>query len=740
MSKAVEGKFSQVDSSYFYRELPKTNCNECGEESCKAFAEKVANQARKMEECPPFLRKRVREDKTERKRLLKALKAENKIYNKEEAYTRANNYGDVIGRLLWLGFSPKKDAEPERHIIVTTEGLALMNQPIFPLKKKWETLTPGARTYPMEKVIDYKKKETFSGLVPFKANFSTTHMFPSSPFLFEVKLIEEKPLAEDNPWISLMSGPRGTLLICFDKNILEPEENRDVKKRVETRVIEVPLTGSTKDSINSFLRLMEYVKNKFDKNRSLTEPTILKNVRRRYSRKFDLEDSLERVEKRLSGYPLNLASEKPKVTKLSSTKNSKHTGKRRGESKKKKTGPKLITWDTSHYEVLRWESDVSELIKIVSKLTGLKINWLKGSWKDELLANKKMLNKNKILVLTGIGSNGKISRKEITAVRNFVADGGALFLSAPEFKGEDTNVLARVFGAEFLWNKIRDEEHHEGNHSDHAIISNFTSHPICKGVKEVCFGDYGGFSIKVKKKAVSIAQTANSSQPPNAVVLAVAEYGRGLVVFFASSTTFKDKYLTMYDNKKLAQNIFSYLSAPPVTLDKTSDENIVIEMPVVPAEESIPTPMEVKPVEQSLPPADIKEEAPVQEKPAIKKPPKPDVSKPKKAEKRPAPEIPVPAPSAEEIEVEMDKLDEKLVLGEIDEVTYEIERIKLMGDLEGLNKLMSEGKINLAKYIEARKIIHSRSSEKLPSVPCSSCGEMLMGIEEFCPNCGEKNK
>jgi ArsR family metal-binding transcriptional regulator len=729
MGKAAGKKRIKLDARYVYSELPKKNCNECGEESCKAFAEKVANYDGEIEECLPLMRKRMRKDKRERKRLLKELEIESQLYSEEEGYVRANNFGEVIGRLVWFG-SFKNGVEPDKHIIVTTEGLAMVAESVYPLKRKWGTIIPGARAYPLKKVIDYKKKETFSGLIPFKENRSL-------PFLFEVKLIQEESKF-DNPWISLMSGPSGSLLIGFDKNSIQPKESVASENLMEFRVIEFPLDGRSKKSIDSFLRLLEYVKSRFDKNQAMNDPLILKNVRRNYCRKFQLEDSLQRVEKRLSGYPLNLTSEKSEETKSSSKKASKGRKKERSKSKRKKAAHRLVTWDTSHYEVLRWERDVTELSKMIKKVTGLKLNWLTGSWKDRLLSDKKMLKKTRILVLTGMDSKGKISNKEVKAIKNFVKEGGALFLSAPTFKGEDTNVLASVFGAEFLWDKIKDEEHHEGKHLDHAIISNFSSHPMCEGVKEVCFGDYGGFPLKIQKKVVSIAQTADSAQPPKAVVMAMAQYGKGSVVFFASSTTFKDKYLVMYDNKKLAANIFSYLSTTPGTPEKTSDKDVTMMPPVTPVEESKAAPIKIEPAVQTLPKSEISVEGLGKEKPVIKRPQKRAVSKQKEVEKIMEPKI--PTPSREEVERIMDKLDEKLVLGEIDEVVYEVERVKLRADIEALNQLMSTGKINLKKYMEARNIIDERLSKKLPRANCSSCGEILMGIEEFCPKCGEKTK
>lgn len=40
-----------------YMLLPKTNCKECGEENCMAFATKVVNREVVIMQCPPLLKK-----------------------------------------------------------------------------------------------------------------------------------------------------------------------------------------------------------------------------------------------------------------------------------------------------------------------------------------------------------------------------------------------------------------------------------------------------------------------------------------------------------------------------------------------------------------------------------------------------------------------------------------------------------------------------------------------------------
>mgnify|MGYP006267490959 CR=1 FL=1 len=40
-----------------YKLLPRTNCKECGEENCMAFATKVVNREVSIDKCPPLLTK-----------------------------------------------------------------------------------------------------------------------------------------------------------------------------------------------------------------------------------------------------------------------------------------------------------------------------------------------------------------------------------------------------------------------------------------------------------------------------------------------------------------------------------------------------------------------------------------------------------------------------------------------------------------------------------------------------------
>jgi acetyl-CoA decarbonylase/synthase complex subunit gamma len=54
-----------------YKLLPKTNCKECGEENCMAFATKIVNREVNIDQCPPLLKKENAKAYNQLKEMLK---------------------------------------------------------------------------------------------------------------------------------------------------------------------------------------------------------------------------------------------------------------------------------------------------------------------------------------------------------------------------------------------------------------------------------------------------------------------------------------------------------------------------------------------------------------------------------------------------------------------------------------------------------------------------------------------
>src|SRR3989337_600179 len=54
-----------------YKLLPKTNCKECGQENCMAFATKIVNREVNIDQCPPLLKKENEKAYNQLKEMLK---------------------------------------------------------------------------------------------------------------------------------------------------------------------------------------------------------------------------------------------------------------------------------------------------------------------------------------------------------------------------------------------------------------------------------------------------------------------------------------------------------------------------------------------------------------------------------------------------------------------------------------------------------------------------------------------
>lgn len=61
---------ARLTAFQIYDFLPKTNCKECGESSCMAFAVKLLNKERKLDECPYLLEDKLKSNHEKLKELL----------------------------------------------------------------------------------------------------------------------------------------------------------------------------------------------------------------------------------------------------------------------------------------------------------------------------------------------------------------------------------------------------------------------------------------------------------------------------------------------------------------------------------------------------------------------------------------------------------------------------------------------------------------------------------------------
>jgi len=69
--KETKGGMKQLSPIDIYTLLPKTNCKECGEDNCMAFATKVVNREVMVDQCPPLLTKKFEKNYLKLKDMLK---------------------------------------------------------------------------------------------------------------------------------------------------------------------------------------------------------------------------------------------------------------------------------------------------------------------------------------------------------------------------------------------------------------------------------------------------------------------------------------------------------------------------------------------------------------------------------------------------------------------------------------------------------------------------------------------
>jgi len=69
--KKAKPKVKELSPIDVYKLLPKTNCKECGEENCMAFATKIVNREVNIDQCPPLLKKEYIKAYSQLKEMLK---------------------------------------------------------------------------------------------------------------------------------------------------------------------------------------------------------------------------------------------------------------------------------------------------------------------------------------------------------------------------------------------------------------------------------------------------------------------------------------------------------------------------------------------------------------------------------------------------------------------------------------------------------------------------------------------
>ena len=163
----------------------------------------------------------------------------------------------------------------------------------------------------------------------------------------------------------------------------------------------------------------------------------------------------------------------------------------------------------------------------------------------------------------GCPVDSRLNQGEIDAILSYVRNGRSLLVlsNAGGDTGNRTNLndLISYFGIKFNTDQVLDPFSNLGVESM-PLLQVSATHPILDNVAEICYRS--GCSLTTGGEALPLIFTSPNSEPPNAPVLAVAEYHKGRVVVIGSYSIFRDALkggIETKDNKRLAINIFRWL-------------------------------------------------------------------------------------------------------------------------------------------------------------------------------------
>jgi hypothetical protein len=180
--------------------------------------------------------------------------------------------------------------------------------------------------------------------------------------------------------------------------------------------------------------------------------------------------------------------------------------------------------------------------------------------------------KDAAVMVFGCPNSSKLRPAEITILKKYVMNGGGLILLS--LSGGDRGLMnnlskiASEFGISFENTAVKDERNNAGLPTM-PIVSDLIAHPSTVDVKDLLIPS--ACSLKVTGKATHIAVTAETADPSRAVVVAIAEPGKGRVMCIGSYEVFrKGGGLKHKGNATFALNAFKWLSGEFQTV-KPSD-------------------------------------------------------------------------------------------------------------------------------------------------------------------------
>jgi hypothetical protein len=233
---------------------------------------------------------------------------------------------------------------------------------------------------------------------------------------------------------------------------------------------------------------------------------------------------------------------------------------------------KKILFDQTQNERGRLESTYSDLGQL------LRDNDFDVEAYTEFMILAKNLKAADVMVF-GCPNSSKIRPAEIEVLQKYVKNGGGLMLLS--LSGGDRGLMNNMskitddFGITFENTAVKDERNNAGLPTM-PIISDIVAHPSTEDVTDILVPS--ACSLRVTGNAKPIAITSDTADPGLAVVIAIAEIGKGRVMALGSYEVFrKGGGLKHKGNSTFALNAFRWLSgelqmAKPSTVAKGQEK------------------------------------------------------------------------------------------------------------------------------------------------------------------------
>jgi len=185
--------------------------------------------------------------------------------------------------------------------------------------------------------------------------------------------------------------------------------------------------------------------------------------------------------------------------------------------------------------------------------------------KNPIPITSSVLANYDIVVFASMFANREISQSEADALVDYVNEGGKLFLVgewnySSQWKNS-FNKVGSAFGITSDYNQISDPTDYY-QQTTWPVISDIRSHQVTEGISKFVLPSAS--SLTVHSPAVGVAYTDADANPSSEVVLAAAETDSGRVIAAIGDSNFLDnRFMSLYDNRTLASNIFDWLSGEP---------------------------------------------------------------------------------------------------------------------------------------------------------------------------------